>query len=70
MTILSGAWRLDFQLPFSSFSCSCNNFGQCDISAEDFDFGPNPCHDTERYLEASYICVPSDSDGKFLVNLI
>ena len=54
-----------FELPFLSlhfiyffrYYCSCNNFGQCDILARDFDFGPNPCPDTERYLEASYICV-------------
>ena len=38
--------------------CSCNNFAECHILAEDFDFGPNPCPDTERYLEASYVCVP------------
>ena len=42
---------------FFCYYCSCNNFGQCDILARDFDFGPNPCPDTERYLEASYICV-------------
>ena len=42
---------------YVTFRCSCNNFGQCDILAQDFDFGPDPCPDTERYLEASYICV-------------
>ena len=35
----------------------CNNFRTCKILAEHYDFGPNPCPDTERYLEASYVCV-------------
>lgn len=56
----------DFRIcvTFSSLSFflanSCNNVATCEISASDFDFGPNPCPDTERYLEASYICVQKE----------
>ena len=46
-----------FDILIRSIPYSCNNSGQCDISAEEFDFGPNPCPDTERYLEVSYVCI-------------
>ena len=39
----------------------CNNKNHCEISASDYNFGPDPCPDTERYLEAHYICVQRKS---------
>ena len=41
--------------------CRCNNREHCQISAEDFDFGPDTCPDTERYLEAHYVCTRKHS---------
>jgi len=41
----------------------CNNFGGCEILAEDYDFGPNLCPDTERYLEASYSCMKKETNA-------
>ena len=47
----------------SLFHCllRCDNREQCEISADEFDFGSNPCPDTERYLEAHYVCVRKQS---------
>ena len=39
----------------------CDNREHCEISADEFDFGSNPCPDTERYLEAHYVCVRKQS---------
>ena len=39
----------------------CDNKNFCQISASDYNFGPDPCPDTERYVEAHYICVQKKS---------
>ena len=45
----------------SSLFSRCNNKKYCEISAADYDFGEDPCPDTERYLEAHYVCVQKES---------
>ena len=49
------AFRWNINLFFSLYSCDDKE--DCSLSADDFDLGPNPCPDTERYLEAHYICI-------------
>ena len=43
------------------FQYRCDNKNSCNISAKDYNFGPDPCPDTERYLEAHYVCVQKQS---------
>jgi hypothetical protein len=36
---------------------SCDDKEECSLRAEDLDLGPDPCPDTERYLEAHFTCI-------------
>ena len=50
-----------YQMLTSIFFKRCDNKNFCQISASDYNFGPDPCPDTERYVEAHYICVQKKS---------
>ena len=53
---------------FLSLICSCENRNTCTITADDATFGypliADPCPNTGKYLEVSYLCEP----GMFIDN--
>ena len=50
------SFAINHLLITESMSFRCTGLSFCTFSAAEFDFGPNPCPETERYLEAHYVC--------------